>query len=259
MLEPRVTGTLDVQSVPIAFLRGRGLNAKTTVSAMDRAHRIPENLVSGNSLPFSSMGNFEVRSDCVVAVLGTGLQSSRVIVTNKSLGRPGAFKPQPLFFRYVIGRGKYALYLAPEVDVLSADYQDFITKLSEYDVIPDSQWQYMIAIETAAYASMNLVLRGKGDATIGWQVSNFRPAVMDRGSQLYGRCFNAELYMSERNSNGNTYVLAYNGADLASGLQVVRQEVANADPIWEVIETNVSGGEQSVRVKLNDKLADILD
>jgi hypothetical protein len=259
MLQPRVTGTLDVQSVPIAFLRGPGLNAKTTVSSMDRAHRIPENLVSSDSLPFSSMGNFEVHSDYLVTVLGIGLQSSRVVVTNRALGRPGAFKPQPLFFRYAIGRGKYAVYLAPEVDVLSSDYQDFITRLSEYDIIPESQWKYMTAIETAAYASMSLILRGQGDATIGWQISNFRPAVLDRGSQLYGRCFNADLYMSERNSNGNTYVLAYNGVDLATNLQVVRQEVANANPVWEVIEANVSGGEQSVRAKMNDKLTDILD
>jgi hypothetical protein len=226
---------------------------------MDRAHRIPENLVSGDSLPFSSMGNFEVHSDYLVAVLGIGLESSRVVVTNRSLGRPGAFKPQPLFFRYVIGRGKYAVYLTPEVDVLSSDYQDFLSKLHNYEIIPDSQWKYMTAIETAAYASMSLILRGQGDASIGWQVADFRPAVMDRNSQLYGRCFNAELYMSERNSNGNTYVLTYNGVDLATQRQLARQEVANADPVWEVIEANVSGGEQSVRARMNDKLTDILD
>lgn len=259
MLGPRLTGTLDVQSVGIAFLKGGGLNASRTISAMDRAHRIPENLVSGDSMPFSSMGSFEVRSDGLMAVLGVDIRSSRIIVTNRALGRPGAFKPQPLFYRYKIGRGKYAVYLTPEIDVLSSDYIDFLSRLNNFEIIPESQWKYMTAIETAAYASMKLIVRGRGDATIGWQVADFRPAVMDRGSQLFGRCFNAELYLSERNSKGGTFVLSYNGADLATGGQVVRQEVANADPIWEVVESRVSGGEQSIKVKMNDRLADVLD
>lgn len=268
MLEFRLSGRLAEHSVPLAFLACPSLSPRKNIATVNLANDIPENTISGRSQSFTAVPDFKIDCDngCKLAlVLSEGIESQDVLVTNRTLIRRDLTRPQPLFFRYEIGRGSHAIYAPPEADVESTEYQEFISYLAGTTRLP-SEYNHLLAdVSRTIENGIQISIRNAGLANIGWQVDDITPAITDRSSPYYGRAFNAVLYTTHRNSRGLTYMLTYNALDVGKEmLQTGRREVINAKPVAEVVETkvlvnSVKFNQLSVKAVLNDKLAKLLD
>lgn len=268
MLEFRLAGRLGDHGVALALLTGNDLNSRNNVSTVDLAHKIPENIVSHNGLPFTLNAAPQLIIENEEAKLGfvmsEGVASSRLFATNRASLRSGG-RNDPLFFKYAIGRGAKAIYAVPEVEFDSNDYRDFLSKLKSGQQIPSSQRHYLVAVSEAIRNSITIHIRNKGPASISWDIDEIKPVDLDTGSQFFGRVFTANLYTSKRCNRGLTYVVAYNAYDYGLRQTITgHHEVLNAKPVADVASSTVIDADDntkrvSVKVALNERLAKVLD
>lgn len=260
MLRLRLSGKLAEHAAPIANLRGPDLSVNNHIAVIDLAHKIPENIISRVSLPFSAPSSWCVDDHGVTVVLSAGIRSSSILATNLAATRRSSGRPAPLFYKYEIGRKLYAIYAPPEADTLSADYQAFITALGARTTLTDAQRVLLADVANSIENGMKISIRRRGPADIGWQIGDILPAITDLSSPYYGKVFNANLYTSHNNRDGNTLILMYNAFHLGTGRpRPGKNEVINAHPVWPADSSQASGEEISVRLRVASRVSDILD
>jgi len=266
MLQFKLTGTLEESGVPLAVLTGRDLDSRNNVSVADFAHKIPENIVShtGASFTLPCSPNIRVENDrsYVGFNVSEGVSSSQIFITNKVSLRNNV-KPSPLFFKYKIGRGVRAVYVAPDVDVTSDDYKLFLSHLDAGSAIPVSLTHYMNEVTESIRNSLTIYTRNKNIADIGWDIGNIKP-LRNMSSQFEGMVFNVDLYTSEQNNKGKTYILSYNAYNIGLSQTIIgKNEVINATPICTTsadIINAVDGTKRiTVKAKIDERFASILN